>query len=408
MITAIQGRIVYNSRGSKSIEVEIKADHDYAGRAAAPSGASVGAAEAKSFPSGGPEASLAILKKNEKKFVGLDPADIFEVHNAFREIDDSEDYSKAGGSLAYAVSMAAVDAAAKQRKAPFFSMLSRSEQFRMPYPLGNILGGGAHAGPGTPDIQEILVAPTGAKTLADALERNFAVHRELGRLLRKKDPAFTNGRGDEGGWAPKADNIQALDMAVSACESLGYVIGQDVSLGVDFAASTQWRNGKYAYERGGFENSPGEQIEFVSGIISKYKLAYAEDPLHEDAFHSMPELAKRFPNVLITGDDLTATNAARMKRAISSDSCNAAILKVNQAGTLYDALKFADTANRNGISLVTSHRSGETADSHITHVGVATGSKMLKAGILGGERVAKLNEMLRISENELICGMAKI
>jgi len=400
--------MVYNSRGSKSIEVDIKADHDYIGRAAAPSGASVGSAEAKSFPSGGPEESLKILKENEKKFVGLDPADILEVHNAIREIDDSADYSKAGGSLAYAVSMAAVDAVAKQRKAPFFSMLSRSEQFRIPYPLGNILGGGAHAGPGTPDIQEVLVVPIGAKTLTDALERNFAIHRELGRLLRKKDSAFTNGRGDEGGWAPKADNIQALDMAASACESLGYVLGKDVSLGVDFASSTQWKNGRYTYERGGFENSPGEQIEFVSNIISKYKLAYAEDPLHEEAFHAMPELTTKFPNVLIAGDDLTATNTERMKRAISTGSCNAAILKVNQAGTLYDALSFADTANRNGISLVTSHRSGETADSHIAHVGIATGSKMLKVGILGGERVAKLNEMLRVSENELICGMAKI
>ncbi|TSA18120.1 MAG: enolase [Nitrosopumilales archaeon] len=409
-ITSIKGRLLYNSRGSKTIEVDIVSDKSYLGRVCAPSGASVGKHEAVSFPDNNPEKSLVALNSNLKKFIGLDPSNLKSIHDTITKIDSSTNYSKIGGSVAFAVTIAAVDSAAKALSIPLFKLLAKDTDLRFPFPLGNILGGGAHAGPGTPDIQEILICAKGSKTVNDAIEVNFAVHKELKKILQKNDPQFTNGRGDEGGWAPKLDNQKALELSAKTCERLGYTLGKEVALGVDFASSTQWneKKKKYVYDREGFENTPEEQIEFVSEIIKKYKLVYAEDAVHEEAFEEMAILTSKFPKVLITGDDLVVTNTEILKKAAKLKACNAAILKVNQAGSLYDALEFAKEAHKNKIKLITSHRSGESIDSHITHIGIATKSKMLKVGVVGGERVAKLNELLRIAEYDLIHGMAEI
>ena len=409
-ITSIRGRILYNSRGSKTIEVDIESDNHHIGRVCAPSGASVGKKEAISFPNGGPEESLRNLTENSQKFIGLDPSDLKSIHDSLRTIDDTSNYSKIGGSLAYAVTIASVESASKAIGEPLFKLLTKDSELKFPYPLGNILGGGAHAGPGTPDIQEILICSIGSKTIKEAIETNFAVHKELRSVLEKKDSSFTNGKGDEGGWAPKLDNEKALELSAKACENLGYTLGREVSLGVDFASSTQWNEEKnsYVYDRSGFENSSEEQIEFVSNIIEKYKLIYAEDAVHEEAFEEMSELTAKFPKTLITGDDLIVTNKEILKKAINAKSCNAAILKVNQAGSLYDALEFAEEANKNNIKLITSHRSGESIDSHISHIGISTKSKMLKVGVVGGERISKLNELIRLSEHDLIRGMIEI
>ncbi|TLY08449.1 MAG: enolase [Thaumarchaeota archaeon] len=409
-ITSVRGRLLYNSRGSKTIEIDVISDNTHLGRVCAPSGASVGKHEAVSFPDNRPEKSLEIINANEKKFVGLDPSNLKLIHDTIRTIDSTANYSKIGGSVAFALTIASIDSAAKSLRIPIFKLLSNDMELRFPFPLGNILGGGAHAGPGTPDIQEILVCATGSKTIREAIEFNLAVHKEVGKILAKKDPSFTNGRGDEGGWAPKLKNDEALETCARACEQLGFTLGKEVSLGVDFASSTQWneKEKKYIYDRAGLENTPEEQIEFASDIIKKYKLAYAEDAVHEEAFDDMAVLAKKFPNVLITGDDLLVTNTEILKRATEVKACNAAILKVNQAGSLYDALEFAKEATKNNIKIITSHRSGESVDSHISHIGIATKSKMLKVGVVGGERIAKLNELLRISEYDLIRGMVKI
>ena len=409
-ITSVEGRLLYNSRGSKTIEVDVISDSKFLGRVCAPSGASVGKYEAVSFPNEKPEESLQIINNNSGKFVGLDVSDLKSIHDTLKSLDNTSNYSEIGGALAFAVTIASMESASKSLDQPLFQTLSSESEFKFPYPLGNILGGGAHAGPGTPDIQEILICATGSKTIRDAIETNLSVHKELRKVLEKKDPNFTNGRGDEGGWAPKLDNEKALEVSVTAIENLGFTLGKEVSLGVDFASSTQWNEGKekYLYQRAGFENSPEEQIEFAANIIEKYKLIYAEDAVHEEAFSDMAELTKRFPNTLVTGDDLTVTNDGILKKAIELKSCNAAILKVNQAGSLYDALEFAQVANQNNVKLITSHRSGESTDSHISHIGLATKSKLLKVGIVGGERVAKLNELLRLSEHGLIRGMAEI
>ncbi len=409
-ITSIEGRLLYNSRGSKTIEVDIISENKFLGRVCAPSGASVGKYEAVSFPNEKPEESLLILNENSQKFIGLESSDLKSIHDTLRSLDNSSNYSKVGGALAFAITIASMESTSKSLNQPLFQTLSTESSFKFPYPIGNILGGGAHAGPGTPDIQEILICATGSKTIRDAIETNLAVHKELRKVLEKEDPNFTNGRGDEGGWAPKLDNEKALEVSVVAIENLGFTLGKEVSLGVDFASSTQWdeKKQKYLYERAGFENSPEKQIEFAANIIEKYKLIYAEDAVHEEAFEDMAELTKKFPNTLVTGDDLTVTNKDILNKAIKSKSCNAAILKVNQAGSLYDALEFAEVANNNNVKLITSHRSGESIDSHIIHIGLATKSNMLKVGIVGGERVAKLNELIRLSEHDLIRGMVEI
>lgn len=409
-ITSIEGRILYNSRGSKTVEVDIESDGKFLGRVCAPSGASVGKYEAVSFPNNNPAESLKILKENSQKFIGLESSNLEEVHNTLKSLDDSSNYSKIGGALAFAVTIASMESAAKALGKPLFEILSSETSFKFPFPLGNILGGGAHAGPGTPDIQEILICATGSKSIEESIETNLAVHKELRSILEKEDSTFTNGRGDEGGWAPKLENQKALEVSAKACESLGFTLGKEVSLGVDFASSTQWDEEKqrYIYDRAGFENSTGEQVDFAANIIEKYKLIYAEDAVHEEAFEDMAELTSKFPKTLVTGDDLTVTNTNILAKAIDLKSCNAAILKVNQAGSLFDALEFASLANKNNIRLITSHRSGESTDSQISHIGLATKSKMLKVGVVGGERVSKLNELLRLSEHDLIRGMAEI
>ena len=409
-ITSLTGRILYNSRGSKTIEVDIITDNKFLGRVCAPSGASVGKYEAVSFPNNKPEQSLTILNENSEKFLGSDASDLKLIHDTIRSIDNSDNYSKIGGACAFAITIAAAQAAANSLEIPLYNIINKDDELKFPFPLGNILGGGAHAGPGTPDIQEVLVASIGAKGIQEAIDTNLQVHKELRNLIQKEDPTFTNGRGDEGGWAPKFDNEKALEISTKAIENLGFTLGKEVALGVDFASSTQWNEnkGKYIYDRAGFENDSGQQIDFAAKMIDKYKLIYAEDAVHEEAFEDMAILTKKFPDRMITGDDLTVTNTKILDKAIAHGSCNAAILKVNQAGSLFDALEFAKMANENNIKLITSHRSGESTDSQISHIGIGTKSKLLKVGVVGGERVAKLNELIRLSEHDLIHGMIDI
>lgn len=414
-ITGLDARVVYNSRGSRTVEVDVYANGWFMGRAAAPSGASVGRREAVAFPEGGAAKSAEIIGACAESLVGVDPADMRAVREAIRAVDPEPGYPRIGGAGAFAVSIAAAESASRARGEPLFRTISAGmrdgeagsgpelppgQKWRLPRPLGNVLGGGAHAGAGSPDIQEILVCAVGARTAREAVETNLAVHAELGMVLQRDDPMFPGGRGDEGGWAPRADNEKALSLAARACENLGYTLGKEVALGVDFASSTQWdeKAGRYEYGRAGLSHSPGEQVEFVSSIVERYKLAYAEDAVHEDDFAGMAEVAARCPRTLVTGDDLTVTSAEALRRAASEGSCNAAILKVNQAGSLCDAAEFAAEAAGAGVRLVTSHRSGEATDSHIVHVGIATSSAMLKAGIVGGERVSKLNELVRIED----------
>jgi enolase len=409
-ITSIVGRLCYNSRGQKTIEIDVITDQKYLGRSCAPSGASVGRYEAVSFPNGKVDQALQTLNANSSRFIGLDASNAEEIYEALRAVDDTPTYSRIGGAVAYSLSIAAMDSAAKALNEPLFRILRGDGLYRFPVPLGNVLGGGAHAGPGTPDIQEFLVVPVGAISIGQALEMNFEVHKELKNVIERKDKEFTYGRGDEGAWAPKMNSIQALDAVEKACNNCGFKIGKDIAMGVDFATSSLWdeKSKAYVYARSGRKLTSARQIEFVSSMIKDYKLIYAEDPVHEQAFEEMAELTKRFKNVYITGDDLLVTNVGRLAKAVKYGACNAAILKVNQAGSLHDAMNFASEAAKNNIRLITSHRSGESTDAHIAHIAIATNSTMIKTGVLGGERIAKLNELLRIAETGLVEGMAQV
>lgn len=409
-ITALDARLVFNSRGSKTVEVDVIVGRKFAGRACAPSGASVGKLEAQSFPENKPEKALAAFNASKKKFLGLDASDPEAVYEVLRSVDDTANYSKIGGSVAYALSIAAVDAAARALGVPLFKLLKPKGPYRFPFPLGNILGGGAHAGPGTPDLQEILACPVGARGVMEALEMNFKLHSELRKVIESIDSRFTYGRGDEGAWAPNVNNDQALEIAEKAVRNCGFTLGKEMALGIDFASSSFWDEDKHVYDyaRQGLKRDTGEQIEFANRLIRDYRLVYAEDPVHEGDFEGMAVLTKKNPQTLVTGDDMLVTNAAMVKKAVSFGACSGAILKVNQAGSMYDALLFAKECAKNNIKIITSHRSGESSDSHIAHIAVATGSKMLKTGVLGGERVAKLNELVRMSEYDLIKGMAEL
>jgi enolase len=406
-ITSLRGRIVFNSRGSKTIEVDIVTDNRFIGRACAPSGASVGKFEAQSFPENKAEKALAALNDNSEKFVGLQAEDMKAVYDALRSIDKTDNYSKIGGSVAYALSIAAVDSAAKALSVPLFKLLKPNKPYRFPFPLGNILGGGAHAGPGTPDLQEILACPVGAKDIVEALEMNFKLHAETRKVIESIDRRFTYGRGDEGGWAPNVNNDQALEIVEKAVRNCGFALGRDMAIGIDFASSSFWDEEKevYDYARQGLKRETGEQIEFANRLIRDYKLVYAEDPVQQGDFQSMAVLTKKNAKTLVTGDDMLVTNAVKVKEAVKYGACSGAILKVNQAGSLYDAMKFTEECKKNNIKIITSHRSGESVNSHISHIAIATGSKMLKSGVLGGERIAKLNELVRLTEYDLIEGM---
>lgn len=406
-ISSIRGRIVFNSRGSRTIEIDVVTDGKFIGRACAPSGASVGKFEAQSFPENKPEEALSMLNTNINKFLGLQAGDTQVVYEALKSIDSTDNYSKVGGSVAYALSIAAVDSAANSLGIPLFKLLKPTGSYRFPFPLGNVLGGGAHAGPGTPDLQEILACPVGAKNIIDALEMNFKVHKEARKVIESIDNRFTYGKGDEGAWAPNVNNDKALEIMEKAVNNCGYTMGKDMAIGIDFASSSFWNEEKqlYDYARQGIKRDTGEQIEFANRLIHDYKLIYAEDPVHEGDFESMAILNKKNPSTLVTGDDMLVTNAGKVREAVKYGACSGAILKVNQAGSLFEALEFAKECTKNDIKIITSHRSGESTDSHISQIAIATGSKMLKSGVLGGERIAKLNELVRLTEYDLVDGM---
>jgi enolase len=407
IITSIRGRIVFNSRGSKTVEVDIITDSKFMGRACAPSGASVGKLEAQSFPKNKPEEALRTLNDNINKFVGLEAENRKQLYDVLKSIDKTDNYSIVGGSVAYAVSIAAVESAANALDVPLFELLKPNKPYKFPRPLGNVLGGGAHAGPGTPDIQEILVCPLGAKNIMEALEMNFNVHFETRKVIESLDKRFTYGKGDEGAWAPNVNNDQALEIVENAIRNCGYKLGRDMALGIDFASSSFWNEGEevYNYVRQGVKRDTSQQIEFANKLVHDYNLVYLEDPVHEGDFESMASLTKKNPQTLVTGDDMLVTNASKIRESTKYTACSGAILKVNQAGSLHEAMTFAEECEKNNIKIITSHRSGESNDSHISHIAIATNSKMLKSGVLGGERVAKLNELLRISEYNLITEM---
>lgn len=402
IIEEVRARQIINSRGNPTIEVDVYTIDGF-GRASAPSGASTGRAEAVPFPEGGvKEAVKKVEESIAPEIIGFYADDQEEIDSILHEIDGTENFQNIGGNTAYAVSLAVADAAADSYGLSLYQYLGGSMASSLPYPLGNVVGGGKHAFGKSTDIQEFLVLPVGAEMFSAAVEANAAVHRKLKGILGKLDANFTGGKGDEGAWAPNISNDEALEAVSKACKEVSEELGFECRVGVDVAASSLWNPEKkaYVYARDGVERDQGEQIEYILSLIEKYRLIYVEDPLHEDDFEGFRELTSKSRGCFICGDDLFVTNVNRLRKGISMRSGNAIIIKMNQIGTLTDTWRATKLAQENGYVPVVSHRSGETEAAHIAHLAVALNAPVIKTGVVGGERIAKLNELLRI-EDEL-------
>jgi len=400
VIEDVTARKLFNSRGQETIEVDIVTVDGF-GRAAAPAGASKGKAEVVSYPEGGVDEAI---KKVEElivpELIGMDAEEQNEIDALLHEIDETENFSNVGGNTVFAISLATAEAAATSYGTSLFQHLSGYLANELPYPLGNVLGGGKHALGKTTDIQEYLVIPIKAPSFAEAAKANILVHQKIGALLRKKDKTFTGGRGDEGAWAPNIKNEEALKIVVKACEEVSAELGIECRAGLDVAASSFWspKEKVYVYSMEGTKRDSGEQLEFMLRLIEDYNLAYVEDPFHEDDFESFAELTKKVGDCLICGDDLFVTNPERLNQGIKICAGNSIIIKTNQVGTLTDAWETTRLAKRARYVPVMSHRSGETTDTHIAHLAVAFSCPVIKTGVLHGERVAKINELIRIEE----------
>lgn len=400
-IEKIVARKVFDSRGNATIEVEVYTKGG-CGIALAPSGASTGIHEAVSYPKGGVDEGIELIKNIiEPRFIGIDASETSTVDDLLHELDGTKDFSRLGGNVCLTVSMAAAKAAASSENTPFYAQLSEKKDTALPHPLGNVLGGGKHAGKNAPDIQEFLVLPVRAKSFLDMASANIAVYKEVRSLLEKADPTFTGGKGDEGAWAPNLSNDKALEIVVNAADAVSADTGVEVRVGMDIASSSFWdsKSKKYVYERAGVRRSRSEQIDFILEMIRKYKLVYVEDPLDEEDFEGFAEITEKSKNCLICGDDLFATNIDRLSRGIKLHAGNAIIIKPNQIGTLTDTLKAVKMAKDAGYLPVASHRSGETCDSYLAHLAVGYECPVIKLGVVGGERLAKVNELLRIEES---------
>lgn len=400
VIEDITARKIFNSRGEETLEVDVTTTAGF-GRASAPSGASRGKAEVVPYPEGG--VGQAVRKVEEliaPELIGMNAEEQEQIDLLLHKIDGTKDFRSIGGNTAYSISLATADAASSSYGIPLFQQLAGYLASELPYPLGNVLGGGRHAYGKAPDIQEFLVLPLKATSFSEAAKANVMVHKRVGSLLKKSDTTFTGGRGDEGAWAPSMKNEDALEIMMKACKEVSEELGVKCGVGVDMAASTLWspREKCYVYARDGVKRNAGEQVDFMLRLIKDYNLVYVEDPFHEENFESFAELTKRVKKCLICGDDLFVTNKQRLAHGVRVGAANAVIIKTNQVGTLTDAWETTKMARKAQYVLVMSHRSGETTDVHIAHLAVAFQCPIIKTGVIPGDRAAKINELIRVEE----------
>ncbi|WP_040681606.1 phosphopyruvate hydratase [Methanobrevibacter boviskoreani] len=401
IIEDVRVRKILDSRGNPTVEVDIITWNGF-GRAAAPSGASTGSREVKSFPEGGVDKVIGEVEDViSSELIGMDAEYLSDIDLVLKEIDGTDNMSAIGGNTSVAVSMAAAKAAAASYNLPLYKFLGGNMRNELPYPLGNMMNGGAHAGVNAPDIQEFLVVPVGAKSIEQAVFGNVAIHKKLKELIAKKDSAFTGGKGDEGGWIPNVTNDTALEIQAQACEEVSNELGFEIRPSLDFASSEFWDadKGKYVYEQDGIERDTGEQVEYVKDIINTYGMFYVEDPFDENDFDGFSQLTSEVGDkCLVCGDDLFVTNKEYLAKGIAQNAANAIIIKPNQIGSLTETYATVKLAKENNVVPVVSHRSGETTDETIAHLAVAWGAPIIKTGAVSGERIAKLNELIRIEE----------
>lgn len=400
VIEDVEARKLFNSRGEETLEIDVVTAEGF-GRASAPAGASKGKAEVASYPKGGVDKAIETVEELIiPELVGMDAEEQKEIDALLHEIDGTENFGKIGGNTAFATSLATAEAAATSYGLPLFQHLAGYLKTELPFPLGNVLGGGKHALGNTTDIQEYLVIPLKAPSFLEAARANIMVHHKIGIALRKKDKTFTIGRGDEGAWATNLKNEEALKIVVNACEEVSDEFGIECRAGLDVAASSLWieKDKVYVYSMEDTKRDSGEQMDFMLDLIKDYNLAYVEDPFHEEDYESFAELTKKVKTCFVCGDDLFVTNRERLIQGIKVCAGNSIIIKVNQVGTLTDAWETTRMAISSRYVPVMSHRSGDTIDTHIAHLAVAFSCPVIKTGVLHGERVAKINELIRIEE----------
>ena len=405
-IAAVGAREILDSRGNPTVEVEVLLEDGAFGRAAVPSGASTGAFEAVELRDGGKrylgkgvqKAVTAVADTISGAVIGLDAADQRLVDQAMLDLDATPNKAKLGANAILGVSLATARAASESAGLPLFRYVGGPNAHLLPVPMMNILNGGSHADSNV-DIQEFMIAPIGAATFAEALRQGAEVYHALKAVLKKK--GLATGLGDEGGFAPDlSSNRAALDLIAEAISAAGFTLGKDFGLALDVAASEFHEKSSYAFE--GASKTSEEMIAYYAELVAAYPIVSIEDPLDEDDWSGWKTLTAQLGDTTqIVGDDLFVTNVERLGRGIAEQSANALLVKVNQIGSLTETLDSVELAHRNGFRCMMSHRSGETEDTTIADLAVATNCGQIKTGAPArSERVAKYNQLLRI-EDEL-------
>ncbi|NJD76396.1 MAG: phosphopyruvate hydratase [Candidatus Methanoperedens sp.] len=401
-IEHIHAREILDSRGNPTVEVDVLTESGF-GRASVPSGASTGTNEAlelrdkekRYLGKGVTKAVNNVNTEIKDTLVGMDVRDQREIDMTMIELDGTPNKSRLGANAILGVSLAVVHSAADSLGLSLYRYLGGANSFTLPCPTMNIINGGKHAG-NRLAIQEFMIQPRGAKTYSESLRMGAETYHTLGSILVKKYGASAVNVGYEGGYAPPLSNTRdALDAVTSAIEEAGY--GQEISIGLDAAASEFYKNGIYSIDGSSF--SPDDLADYYSDLVRTYPILSIEDPFHEEAFDDFAALTGKLKDTIIIGDDLFVTNVKRLEKGIKMNAGNALLLKVNQIGTLSEAFDAARLAQKNRFKVVVSHRSAETEDTTIADISVAIGAELIKTGAPArSERNAKYNQLLRIEE----------
>jgi enolase len=404
-IEAVHARQILDSRGNPTLEVEVVLDDGSVGRAGVPSGASTGAFEAVELRDGGAEyggkavtkAIDAVTEEIQDELLGHEADDQRLVDQALIDLDRTPDKSRLGANAIIGVSMAVARAAADSAGLQLFRYLGGPNGHVLPVPMMNILNGGAHADSNV-DVQEFMIAPIGAPTFTEAVRWGAETYHALKSVLKQR--GLSTGVGDEGGFAPDLEhNRAALDFIVEAIGKAGYVPGRDIALAIDAAATEFYKDGAYLFE--GKPQTAEDMSAIYADWVANYPIVSVEDPLAEEDWAGWQAFTATVGDrVQVVGDDLFVTNPERLRRGVAEKSANALLVKVNQIGTVSETLDAVGIAHRAGWACMISHRSGETDDTFIADLAVATNAGQLKTGAPArGERVAKYNQLLRIEEH---------
>jgi len=403
-IEAVGAREILDSRGNPTVEVEVALDDGTLARAAVPSGASTGAFEAVELRDGESryggkgvlKAVAAVLDDIGPELIGFEASEQRLLDAALIDLDGTPDKSRFGANAILGVSLAVAKAAAESADLPLFRYVGGPNAHLLPVPMLNILNGGAHADSNV-DVQEFMIAPIGAATFADALRQGAEVYHALKSVLKGK--GLSTGLGDEGGFAPSLEsNRTALDVIAEAVQQTGLVLGSDIVFAMDVAATEFYRDGAYQFE--GAAKTSDQMVAYYRDLIGSYPIVSIEDPMSEEDWDGWVAMTTELDEAIqIVGDDLFVTNPQRLSRGIAAGAANALLVKVNQIGTLTETLDAVELAHRAGYRCMMSHRSGETEDTTIADLAVATNCGQIKTGAPArSERVAKYNQLLRIEE----------